>query len=255
MRGRAWLVGLGLAAILAAPWADARPLPGECARDTHDGHRYTVCAAGIGPGEVRLFLNDDRGVPWGGFDALSAALAARGERLVFAMNAGMYHPDRRPVGLYVEDGQQGGRLVTSAGPGNFGMLPNGVFCVGAARFDVIESRRFAETPADCLHATQSGPMLLIDGALHPRFLEHATSRLVRNGVGASVDGQTAYFVISDSSVTFHEFARIFRDALGLRDALYLDGNVSRLHAPAIGRTGRGGRALGPIVGLVEPAAN
>jgi uncharacterized protein YigE (DUF2233 family) len=255
LRGWVRLFAAGLAAIVAAPLAGAQPLPGECVREIHDGHRYTVCAASIDAGEVRLFLNDARGAPWGGFDPLSAALAARGERLVFAMNAGMYHPDRRPVGLYVEDRREGGRLVTSAGPGNFGMLPNGVFCVGAARFDVIESRRFAETPVDCVHATQSGPMLLIDGALHPRFLQDATSRLVRNGVGASVDGQTAYFVISDSSVTFHEFARIFRDALGLRDALYLDGNVSRLYAPAIGRSGRGGRALGPIVGLVEPAAN
>jgi uncharacterized protein YigE (DUF2233 family) len=166
----------------------------------------------------------------------------------------MYPPDRSPVGLYVEGGTQAMRLITSAGPGNFGMLPNGVFCVAEGRFAVIESRAFAERPPICRHATQSGPMLLIDGALHPRFLPDATSRLVRNGVGISADGQTAYLVISDGAVTFHEFARIFRDGLGLRDALYLDGSVSRLHAPALGRSGAGGRALGPILGVVAPTA-
>jgi uncharacterized protein YigE (DUF2233 family) len=97
-------------------------------------------------------------------------------------------------------------------------------------------------------------MLVIDGALHPRFLPDATSRFVRNGVGISPDGRTAHFLISDGPVTFQEFARAFRDGLGVPQALYFDGNVSRLYAPELGRADSG-RRLGPIVGLVVPAGS
>lgn len=240
----------GWMGVSSAGWAVAAADP--CARVTHEGRRFTVCTAEAGE-DVRLWLRAPDGNVWGGFDGLSAALEAEGARLVFAMNAGMYHPDRSPVGLYVEGGDTQGRLVTTAGPGNFGMLPNGVFCVLAAGFAVVETRAFAAAPPACRHASQSGPMLVIDGALHPRFLPDSTSRFVRNGVGVSSDGQRAFFVISDGVVSFHEFARFFRDALGTQQALYFDGNVSRLHAPTLGRSDRG-RQLGPIVGLVAPAA-
>ena len=83
-------------------------------------------------------------------------LAERGERLGVAMNGGMYHPDRRPVGLTVADGREISPLVTSAGPGNFGLLPNGVFCLSGGHARVIETRAFAEARPDCTLATQSG---------------------------------------------------------------------------------------------------
>ncbi|MCB1390422.1 MAG: phosphodiester glycosidase family protein, partial [Rhodobacteraceae bacterium] len=96
------------------------------------------------------------------------------------------------------------------------------------------------------------PMLVIDGALHPRFLPDSDSLHVRNGVGVSADGHDAWFVISDEPVTFHRFARVFRDVLGVPDALYLDGSVSRLYAPELGRDDWG-LPLGPVVGLVAPS--
>ena len=34
-------------------------------------------------------------------------------------------------------------------------------------------------------------------------------------------------------VNFHDFGRLFRDRLGVPNALYLDGKVSRLHAPPL----------------------
>ncbi|HBS32708.1 MAG TPA: hypothetical protein DEA40_13365, partial [Parvularcula sp.] len=83
-------------------------------------------------------------------------------------------------------------------------------------------------------ATQSGPMLVIGGAIHPKFLPEGTSRKRRNGVGVRADG-TLVFAISDTPVTFHEFASYFRDALNCPDALYLDGAISRIFAPEIGR--------------------
>ena len=226
------------------------PLLGHCAQLVHDQIPYTICEAAAGD-DLRLFLNDEAGTTFGTFARIEAELAPQGLGLGFAMNAGMFHPDRRPVGLYVERGETRARLVTSEGPGNFGMLPNGVFCVQDAGFAVIESRAFAAEPPDCRHATQSGPMLVIDGALHPRFLADSDSRFVRNGVGVSADGQRAHFAISNRPVTFHQFARLFRDVLDVPQALYFDGNVSRLHAPELGRSDWG-RQMGPVVGLVVP---
>jgi uncharacterized protein YigE (DUF2233 family) len=235
--------------LLAGPAAAA-----SCRAITFEGAGYTLCEAGAAHDDIRLFLNDSEGAaPLGSFANIDRLLEAENKRLAFAMNGGMYHPDRRPVGLYVEDGQEKTPLVTSAGPGNFGMLPNGVFCVRDTRADVIESRQFAREAPTCRYATQSGPMLVIDGALHPRFIEDSDSRFVRNGVGTSVDGRRAWFLISDTPVNFHRFARVFRDHLGAEQALYLDGKVSRLHAPALGRSDAGFLPLGPMVGLVVDA--
>jgi uncharacterized protein YigE (DUF2233 family) len=115
-----------------------------------------------------------------------------------------------------------------------------------------EDVRDSPAPPRCRFATQSGPMLVIDGALHPRFIPDSPSRYIRNGVGVSADGRRAYFVISQVRVNFAEFARMFRDALGTPQALYFDGNVSRLFAPDIGRRDMG-FPMGPIVGTVVPA--
>jgi len=242
---RHWIASAALA-LLAGPAA------ADCARISHDGTPWTVCTAHRDGPELRLWLNDPDGAPWSDFAALETALAAQGQRLGFAMNAGMYHPDRRPVGLYVEDGARLARIVTSAGPGNFGLLPNGVFCIADTGFAVIEARRFAAEQPDCRHATQSGPMLLIDGAMHPRFLPDSPSRLIRNGVAVSPDGATAWLAISDAPVSFADFANMVSQRFGARDALYLDGNVSRLHAPDLGRSDFG-RPMGPILGTVLPA--
>lgn len=223
----------------------------SCRTLVHDGESFAVCEAVAGE-ELRLFLDDADGAPIGTFERLREGLAAEGRRLVFATNAGMYHPDRSPVGLFRAEGRDVSRLVTSAGPGNFGLLPNGVFCIRAGGFSVIETLAFEREAPDCRFATQSGPMLVIGGSLHPRFLEGSDSRYIRNGVGVSADGRRAYFVISDGAVNFHAFARVFRDALGVPDALYFDGNVSRLYAPEIRRDDFG-FPMGPMVGLSVPA--
>lgn len=207
---------------------------------------FTVCEVDPAETPLRLFLRDRDGATFGSFDAVEAEAGP----LALAMNAGMYHPDRSPVGHYVEDGVEEMRVVPNAGPGNFGMLPNGVLCITADRARVWETRAFMEAAPECLHATQSGPMLVIAGTLHPRFIDGSDSRYIRNGVGTSADGTRAVFAISDAPVNFHDFATLFRDRLGLPDALYFDGKVSRLHAPGIGRSDSG-FAMGPIVGVLQ----
>lgn len=229
----------------------AAPAAATCRADAFEGAPVTLCEVTAGQ-DLRLFLNDATGAPILSFARLAALLDSQGQRLVFAMNAGMYHQDRAPVGLYLAEGVEAGRLVTREGPGNFGLLPNGVFCILGEGFAVIESRAYLAAPPDCRFANQSGPMLVIDGDLHPRFREESDSLNIRNGVGVSADGQRAVLAISDVPVNFHTFARLFRDHLGLPNALFLDGSISRLHAPDIGRSDWGA-PMGPMLALVEPA--
>ncbi|WP_299044619.1 phosphodiester glycosidase family protein [uncultured Tateyamaria sp.] len=224
-----------------------------CDTIRYEGNRYTACTVDPARDELRLFLYDTDGAPYGQFSAVDQALTAEGKALTFAMNAGMYHEDRAPVGHYVENGKEIMRVIANPGPGNFGLLPNGILCLRPGRADVFETLDFVDRSPDCKFATQSGPMLVIDGQLHPRFLPDSTSRFVRNGVGTSADGRKAVFVISNNAVTFHEFGSLFKDGLGLPNALFFDGNISRLYAPQVNRDDFG-FALGPIIGTVAPAA-
>lgn len=224
----------------------------ECENIRFEDAGYTICTVDLTSETLRLFLYDDSGAPYGQFGAIESDLNDKGQSLGFAMNAGMYHDDRAPVGYYVEDGQEIMRVIPNAGPGNFGMLPNGILCIREDRADVIETLRFVKEAPDCAYATQSGPMLVIDGALHPRFLKDSTSRYIRNGVGTSADGKTAVFAISDSPVTFYEFGRLYRDYLTLPNALFLDGNISKLYAPQLNRNDFG-FSMGPVVGTVRAA--
>jgi uncharacterized protein YigE (DUF2233 family) len=223
----------------------------ECRDEVFEGASFTLCDVSADE-DLRLFGNGPDG-PYGSFRAVDQALAADGMALEFSMNAGMYHRDLAPVGLFIGDGIETAPLVTREGPGNFGLLPNGVFCWGApgAGLRVIESRTFRAAAPDCRFATQSGPMLVVAGELHPKLLPDSDSRYIRNGVGVAADGSRAVFAISNETVNFHLFARLFRDHLGLSDALYFDGNISRLYSTGLGRHD-GGFPMGPIVGTVVP---
>ena len=232
-------------ALIAAPVEAA-----SCRDILFEETSFTVCQADPAKETIRLFLNDAEGKPLGTFDNVEARLDAEGQTLAFAVNGGMYHPDRRPVGLYVEDGQTLSRIVTREGPGNFGLLPNGVLCLTIDTAHVIESREFDRASPDCRYATQSGPMLVIDGKLHPRFLPNSSSRFLRNGIGVTSEG-LLISAISNQPVNFHKFARLFRDVLATPNALFIDGKVSRLYAPELDRHDFG-FPMGAILGVVVP---
>jgi uncharacterized protein YigE (DUF2233 family) len=162
------------------------------------------------------------------------------------MNAGMYDDAGAPIGLYVEKGATAKRLNRNRGPGNFHLMPNGVFSVDdEGRVSVATTDAFAHRAASATWASQSGPMLVIDGKLHPKFDADGPSRLVRNGVGVK-DARNAVFVLSEEGVSFGRFARFFRDALGCSDALYFDGTVSSLWHPQADRQDAYS-SLGPMV--------
>ena len=239
---------LGMLVSLGLLVGRAAATPDPCRPVRFDNSAFVVCTVDLRQYEVKLFLRGPDGDVIGSFDRLKQT--PDGSRLAFAMNAGMYHEDRSPVGLYVENSKELKAANTRNGPGNFHLKPNGVFYVKGDRAGVLETETYLKRKIKPSYATQSGPMLVIDGRIHPKISEEGISRKVRNGVGVR-DPHTAVFAISDGLVTFGQFARLFRDALGCRNALFLDGgSASSLYAPALRRSD-GHVPLGPIVGAVE----
>lgn len=235
--------------VLSGSACQATP-PSACRDANFSGTDYTICSFNPETADIRLFLNDGEEQVLGSFDAVNAELAKSDEILIFAMNAGMYHKDRAPVGLYREHGASTGRLQTKASTGNFGMLPNGVFHIHNGQAGVSETNQFLLKSTVPDFATQSGPMLVIDGALHPKFNAGSSSRRIRNGVGATADGSIV-FVMSEQPVNFHDFASLFKDELNTPNALYLDGVISRVFSTELDRNDYGAK-MGPIVGVVVP---
>ncbi|HKS30541.1 MAG TPA: phosphodiester glycosidase family protein [Pyrinomonadaceae bacterium] len=210
--------------------------------------RFTTIRVDVRTERLELFLKDDEGRPFKSFDRLASWLAGRNKRLRFAMNAGMFEPDLSPVGLLVQEGQQVSALNLSDGTGNFFLKPNGVFLVSESGPRIVESAEYPALAQGARLATQSGPLLVRNGTLHPAINAASTSRLIRNGVGIS--GDTVVFVISEQPVSFYELAIYFRDELHCPDALYLDGVVSSLYSTDLRRNDS--RAdLGPIIGVVK----
>lgn len=216
----------------------------------HAGGRYTVCSFDPAKSTIRIYDRDHvSGQGYGSFAALSSALWRQYMFSVFAMNGGMYHSDYSPVGLFIENGIERSPISTGGGWGNFHLLPNGVFYLKGAAAGVLETQAYLGADPKPDFATQSGPMLVIDGKLHPRFLPDSDSLKRRNGVGVSRDG-IVHFAISENTVRFYDFATLFRDVLDAPNALYLDGTISSVDIPAMKR--RDSLFLmGPIIAVVD----
>ncbi len=255
--GMAAALGLATLAAWLAP-SPAMAAGVECRRTEHAGNRYVLCTVDLAAADLRLFLARPDGTPFLTFDALADSLAAAGKRLVFAINGGMYDAAHRPAGLHVEDGRELEPLDTrvptgpQAGIPNFYKQPNGVFYVSEGRAGVTTTAAYRASRPAARYATQSGPMLVIDGAINPIFIPGSRDRLPRDGVCVT-GGTRVHFALSIGNVNFHAFATYFRDALGCRDALFLDGGTAPgIFAPELGRNdapGHGG--YGPIIAVVE----
>jgi uncharacterized protein YigE (DUF2233 family) len=214
----------------------------EQRRDSH-GNRFDVVRVDLTTDVVEMAIKDQSGQRIASLGGLVDFYARRHEEPWFATNGGMFTPAHEPVGLYVEDGRELFPLNRSPGSGNFFMLPNGVFAVGARQAWVLSTDAFARLPgparAALAFATQSGPMLVIDGRSHPAFRADSSHRAIRSGVG-QVSPTKLVFAISENPITFLELADLFRLEYGCRQALYLDGAISRAWIPSLDHRDRGG---------------
>lgn len=221
----------------------------EFSEQNASGKRVTVCRVDVRHESLQLFLRDDAGQPIKRFERLTNWLQSKGRKLTFAMNAGMYHGDFSPVGLFVSEGRQLAPLNIADGYGNFFLKPNGVFVVTETGARIVEATAYLRIRERVILATQSGPLLVHGGKIHPAFNPESKSSLFRNGVGVS-SPDVAIFVNSEEPLNFHEFATFFRDTLKCPNALFLDGTISSLYSTKLERSDFK-MDLGPIIGIVE----
>lgn len=200
--------------------------------------------------QLHLVLKDAAQQPYRYFTALQDDLQAC-QQLEFAMNAGMFHADYAPVGLYIENGKPVSKLnIQTQGWGNFLIQPNGVLAWDKQPL-LMTTQQYQQANVQPKYATQSGPMLVIDGKINPNFIPDSDSRKIRNGVG--LKDSTLYFVISQQPVNFYDFARLFQQQLKTPNALYLDGSLSSVYILALNRH-RQYRAVGPMLAYIDDAA-
>jgi len=178
---------------------------------------------------IQFYWKDENGQLYRSLGELKQSLHAKGKKLVFATNGGMYQTDNSPLGLYIENGKVLKQLNTKDATGNFYLKPNGVFYITNDNKASICTTEAFESNSKIKYATQSGPMLVIDGKLHSAFQKNSTNLNIRNGVGVLPDGKIM-FVMSRKGINFYEFATYFQNA-GCKYALYLDGFVSRTYLP------------------------
>jgi uncharacterized protein YigE (DUF2233 family) len=227
------------------------PPPPPCTGATFEGTPLTHCVADPARHTIRMVLGP-KGKPYRSLSELAVGLGPKASQVAFAMNGGMFDEAGLPIGYYVENGERRHTLSQGQGWGNFHLQPNGVFYGRGDKWAVRTTRDFADHVAKRpLFGTQSGPMLVIDGKLHPRISEDGPSQKLRNAVGIDSQG-CAHFVISEAPISFGKLARYFRDRLHTPNALFLDGSVSGLWEPQVGRVD-GGPPLGPLI-VVEKRA-
>lgn len=181
------------------------------------------------PATIEFHWKDDSGNILESIARLKQVVETGDKKLLFACNGGMYKKDSSPQGLYIENSKTLSPLDTASGPGNFYLKPNGVFYLTQTNRAVVCTTNDFYDTGDVKFATQSGPLLLINGAIHPAFKQGSSNRNIRNGVGILPDGKVV-FAISTKPVNFYDFAIFFKD-LHCNNALYLDGFVSRAYLP------------------------
>jgi uncharacterized protein YigE (DUF2233 family) len=194
-----------------------------------DDNNFISCTVDPKKQELKMYLKDNTGKGFGSIGNLNSWLTGQHKKLLFAMNGGMYMENRSPLGLYIENGEMKHGLNKSSGSGNFYMKPNGVFYLLKDNTAHISTTPDFRRTNDIQYATQSGPMLVVSGQINNAFKEGSVNLNIRNGVGILPDGKVI-FAMSKTGISFYDFATYFKK-LGCKEALYLDGFVSRTYYP------------------------
>ena len=69
--------------------------------------------------QLQFYWKDEKGQIYRSLATLKQSLEAKGKKLLFATNGGMYQTDNSPLGLYIENGKVVISLNTKNATGNF----------------------------------------------------------------------------------------------------------------------------------------
>ena len=197
---------------------------------------------------LEFFWKNEKGENFKNAENLISWLKSKNKKLLFSTNGGMYKKDNSPQGLFIENKIVKSEIDTSNGNGNFYLKPNGVFYLTTDKNPMICKTEDFANNGKIKYATQSGPMLVINGEIHTAFKKNSTNLNIRNGVGILPNNQIV-FVISKKEINFYDFAEYFKK-LGCKNALYLDGFVSRTYLPEKNWRQIDGN-FGVIIGVTE----
>jgi uncharacterized protein YigE (DUF2233 family) len=197
---------------------------------------------------IQFYLKNDSQQYFKNIGNLKNWLDSKKQTLVFAMNGGMYKEDNSPLGLYIENGKTISPINKKRGTGNFYLQPNGIFYITADSLPVVCETKKYNGKENIIFATQSGPMLVINGNIHPAFQKGSANLTIRNGVGI-LPGNKIVFILSKKEISLYDFAAHFKD-LGCKNALYLDGFISKVYIPEQNWMQTDGN-FGVIIGVTE----
>lgn len=199
--------------------------------------------------DIKFYWKDDNGEHYGNAASLNNSLKRQNKKLVFAVNGGMYQKDQSPQGLFIEKGIQKSKInAVQNAYGNFYMQPNGIFYLTKNGNAFVTATKAYSHDENINYATQSGPMLVINGTMHPKFNKGSENVHIRNGVGILPNGNVL-FAMSKERINFYDFANYFIQK-GCKNALYLDGFVSRTYLPSKNWIETDGQ-FGVIIGVTE----
>jgi uncharacterized protein YigE (DUF2233 family) len=210
-----------LAFVLLTAWSTPFPVRGSA-----DPNMLSYM---VDPGDLSFYWKDDSGHILGSIQHLKDYLSGKHKKLIFAMNGGMFKTGNAPVGLFIQEQTIISPLDTSSGNGNFYLKPNGVFYITKDNKAMICQTEDFESTGQIRLATQSGPLLLSNSTIHPAFKMGSANVNIRNGVGILPNNKVV-FAMSKEAMNFYDFAGYFKN-LGCKNALYLDGFVSRTYLP------------------------
>ncbi len=213
-----------------------------------DDDRFVTFVVNPKNQKLVLYWKNEKGITYGSLQNLKLWLEANNEELLFAMNGGMYQKDKSPQGLFIENRIIRSPLDTTSGGGNFYMKPNGIFYLTAYNKAIICKTEDFVGSDKVKYATQSGPMLVSDGNIHKGFEKNSANLNIRNGVGSLPNNQIL-FAMPKKEINFYEFATYFKNK-GCKNALYLDGFVSRAYCPKTNWIQTDGN-FGVIIGVTK----
>ncbi len=195
-----------------------------------------------------MHWKDEKGRRFSSLKRLQTQAEGKAQKLLFATNAGIFDTDRRPLGLHIEGGRTIVPLNRKSGAGNFFLKPNGVFLLSEEGASIRKTEDYTAAPS-IRSATQSGPLLLLDGTIHPAFNKGSENRLLRSGVGL-ISPDKLVFAIAEEPVNFFDFAQMFQKKFACKDALYLDGVISRFFIAGDQKhTGAGYEKFAALIGV------
>ncbi len=215
---------------------------------------FDIFIARIPDVNIGQFWKDDNGDYFGSIQNVKEYLINKGHEVMMITNSGIYKENREPLGLYIEKGEERIPLNIATNkdeginPGNFYLKPNGVFVItNNNKANILTTEAYADIHGfmDPKLALQSGPMLLINGEIHPDFTEGSQNKNIRSGIGI-INENIIAFAISNEPASFYDFAMFFKEELECSSALYLDGVISKTYIPSLNRDETNGDFAGLI---------